>query len=112
MDRKGIERRRDSELHVPLLETNVRGVISLDNLVQRDHEFLPPFLGVLPQFLDGREDDHGILRGGIYVNHLSRRGSLQLPDPSLQPIVLFYVVSFLAKQRNRTHRPCSVLGSP
>ena len=28
------------QLYIPLLETNVRGVVSLDNLVQRDRKFL------------------------------------------------------------------------
>ena len=97
------------ELHVPLLETNVGGVVCLDNLVQRDRQLLPPVLGVLPQLLDGRKDHHGILSGGINVYHLTRRGLFQFPDAGLQTIILESMFSFLSKQRNRTHRPCSVL---
>ena len=93
------------KLHIPLLNTNVRGVVSLDNLVQGDRELLPAVLGVLPQLLDGREDDHGILRSDVDVDHLSRGGSLQLPNSSLQSIVLFYVVSFLANKETEHTDP-------
>ena len=85
------------ELHVPLLNTNVRGVVSLNNLVQRDGELLPALFRVLPQLFDGREDDHSVLRGGIYIDHFTGRSPLELPDPSLQTVVLLYMFSFLAK---------------
>ena len=95
------------ELHIPLLQTDAGGIVSLDNLVQRDRELLPALLSVLPQLLDGRKDDYGILCSGVYVNHLGTLRLLQLSDPSLQVIILESMFSFLAKQRNRTHRPCS-----
>ena len=76
------------KLHVPLLKTNVRGIVSLNNSVQRDRKLLPPHLGVLPQLFDGQEDDHGILDQGVDVDHLGTLGFLQLSDPSLQTIIL------------------------
>ena len=64
------------QLHVPFLQTYVRGVVSLNDLVQRDRKLLPAVFRILPQLLDGREDDHGIFRGGIDVDHLTRCGPL------------------------------------
>ena len=49
------------KLHVPFLQTHVRGVVSLNNLVQRDCELLPALLGILPQLLNGQEDVSGPL---------------------------------------------------
>ena len=92
------------KLHVPLLQTHVRGIVSLNNLVQRDRKLLPALLSVLPQLFDGQENDHGILGGGINVDHLAGRGLLEFPDSGLQAIILESMFSFLAKQRNRTHR--------
>ena len=71
------------ELHVPLLQTNIGGIVSLDNLVQGDRELLPALLGVLPQLLNGREDDHGVLRNGVDINYLGTLRLLQLSDLSL-----------------------------
>ena len=96
------------QLDVPLLKTNGRSVVCLDDSIQGNRELVPPFLRILPQGLDGFEDHHGVLGGGINVDHLTRGGFLKLPDPGLQAIILLYMFSFLAKQRNRTHRPCSV----
>ena len=64
------------ELHVPFLQTNIRGVVSLDNLVQRDRKLLPSLLGILPQFLNGRENDHGVFGSGVNIDHLARCGFL------------------------------------
>ena len=80
-----------------------------NDLVQRDRELFPSLLGILPQFLNGREDDHGVFGSGVHIDHLTRHGLLEFPDPGLQAIILESMFSFLAKQRNRTHRPCSVL---
>ena len=93
------------QLHVPLLKANVRGIISLDNLVQRDHELFPPLLGVLPQLFDGREDDHSILHGGIDVNYLGTLRLLQLSDSGLQTIILESMFSFLANKETEHTDP-------
>ena len=56
--------------------------------VQRDRKLLPALLGVLPQLLDGREDDHSVLHRGIDIDHLGTLALLQLSDPSLQTIIV------------------------
>ena len=77
-----------SQLHVPLLQPDGGGVVSLNHLLQRGGQLLPALFGVLPQFLDGR-DDHGVLNRGVNVDNLLSFGSfLQLADPGLQAIVL------------------------
>ena len=93
------------KLHVPFLQTHVRGIISLNNLVQRDREFLPALLGVLPQLLDGREDNHGVLRSGLDIDHLGALSLLELVDPSLQIIVLESMFSFLANKETEHTNP-------
>ena len=82
--------------------------VSLNNLVQRDRELLPALFGVLPQLLDGREDDHSVLGSGVNIDYLGTLRFLKLSDPGLQVIILESTFNFLSKQRNRTHRPCSV----
>ena len=58
------------ELHIPLLQTKVRGIVSLDNLVQRDRELLPPFLGVRATLLFGSQRAVSVcLRYPIPVGH-------------------------------------------
>ena len=67
---------------------HVHDIVSLNNLVQKDRELRPPLLGVLPQLLDGREDDHCVLHSGIHINHLGTLSLFKLSDPSFQTIIL------------------------